>query len=297
MAQVYPAQGRRPLRSPRSSPALVRVAGAGESALIVAGCLLGLPAVVFPWSALRIRRSVARGEAVAARWRVGAVVSGVLLVAGVAVSTAVAVSAADVPVVPAVAWVLAGLGAVPLVAGLGIVGTARVRRAPRARPVRVVVDKRLFDDSELSRRVEGSLRQLSDLAAVYAGYQIDGAPVSERIRRIVGDLQDLLRRLESRGTAQQVRLANTQFADVLDKVVLCVSPEHLKDAIDNPHLWTDPDKRVAAVGAMLDDVSAQIVENIRQVNSRTDLNFQVALTSLTATTRDEELARLLEGGS
>ncbi|WP_425953518.1 hypothetical protein [Xylanimonas sp. McL0601] len=303
MSQVYPAQRSQkpPFPWRGVSPVLASIVGTGESILIVLGCLFGLPILVFPWTALRIRRSVANGQAIATRWALGALVSGLMLLLGVGLCVAVAATA-DEPAVDVIAWVFAAIGVIPLVTGLGMVLTsgrsrARMLRATRAQQTRVVVDKHLFDDSELSRRVEGALRELSSLVPVYADYRIDGVPVSEKLGRIVEEFQELIRRLDARGTPHQVRMAKAQFAAVLEKVVLCVSPEHLKDVIDNPHLWPHPEQRVAAVGAMLDDVSAEIVENIRQVNSRTDLNFQVALTSLNAITRDAEFARLIGGTS
>lgn len=279
--------------------------------LILLGIMLGMAAVVFPWTAWQIRKARRAGVATGVRWVLGAIASAGVVVLGVAFF---AWAGWDV-----FTWALdqydratggflltiAGLGGLSLLTGLVILATARRRPAGAPRPgsMRPVagaagaapIDRKLFDDSEHSRRVESALRTLSSHVALYAGYHMGGRPVGDRISAVVGEVHELIRRLDSRGTAQQVRLAKAQYADTLEKLVAFTGPEYLKDVIDNPRLWHHPDQRVAEVGAALDAVSQQVVENIRQVNSSQDLNFQVALKQLQAITEDDEFAALYAG--
>lgn len=175
-----------------------------------------------------------------------------------------------------------------------MVALYRARRSARVdrRPVRV--ERIVLGKSDSAHRVGRALATLSELAPTYRGYQLGGEPVTDRINDVVAEMNELIRRLQEKGTPQQLRMATAQYADTLDKVVQCVSPHYLKDVIDNPRLWPHPDQRVAEVRAALDAVCEQIVDNIRQVNARADLDFQVALARLTAITDDREFARLYE---
>lgn len=118
--------------------------------------------------------------------------------------------------------------------------------------------------------------------------------VYPKIARIAKDMNELLKRLEVRGTPQQFRIAQTQYADILEKTVMCISPTYLKDIIDNPRYWQHSEKRLADVESVLDAVPAQIVENIKQVNSSTDLDFQTALAVLNNIADDAEITALYE---
>ena len=276
-------------------------AAVGQVVAMAAGCIFGFPVVVFPFACGRIRRAHLEGRYAEGRFVAGAWVSGIMTAAGAAFWSAIAVTEASTdPGLAAFFSVLAGIGVVGLLAGLGMLFTSRLgKQRPRVQAgeatARVVVDKNLFDDSELSRRVEGSMRQIASYVPVYAGYQIGGEPVPDKLTRVVSDLQELLRRLDDRGTEQQVRMAKAQYADTLDKVALTVKPDYLKDLIDHPNLWNNAEQRIVAVGSALDTVSGQILANIRATNDRTDLDFQVALASLNAITNDDEFNKLYGG--
>ncbi len=165
--------------------------------------------------------------------------------------------------------------------------------APRSQaPVPTVVDPRLFDASEGGQRLRAHLTQLAQLAPVYAGYTIEGQPVPARLGRIVADMQDLFRRMHARATAHQVRMAQSHYAHVLGKLVLVVSPAYLKDVMDNPHLWDDTEQRVLRVSAALTVLDAEILDNVRRVNASADLDFQVALATITGLADDGGLDAL-----
>jgi hypothetical protein len=59
-----------------------------------------------------------------------------------------------------------------------------------------------------------------------------------------------------------------------------VGRDYLLDILRHPNLWDDPDDRVREVQGALDSVSTELVENIKQVNARRGLHFQVSLDGL-----------------
>lgn len=272
----------------------------GQVVAMAAGCLLLMPIAVFPFTCSRIRRAHQEGRYAEGRFVAWAWVSGIMTGAGVATFVGIGADYGTGTGGAAFFFTLASMGVVSLLAGFGMLLTARSGKRRNRVDVGqatayVVVDKDLFDDSALSRRVEGSMRQIASYVPVYLGYQIGGEPVSDKLSRVVTDLQELLRRLDDRGTEQQVRMAKAQYADTLEKVALTVKPEYLKDLIDHPNLWNHAEQRIVAVGSALDTVSGQILANIRATNDRTDLDFQVALASLNAITNDDDFNKLYGG--
>lgn len=158
-----------------------------------------------------------------------------------------------------------------------------------------MVDPRLFGTSEAGQRLRENVTRLARLVPVYSGYKIEGAPVADRIERVVADLQDLLRRMHAQGNAHQRALAETHYAYLLNQLVLVVSPGYLKDVMDNPQLWGDADQRITRVSAALTALDTEILTNIRQVNASADLELQVALQTIAALGTPDELARLYGG--
>jgi hypothetical protein len=286
---------------PASPRGVAAVAQRASRALDVVAVLAGIPGwfVMLPVTTVATARAIRSRRKVASWARKGFI-------------TSTTVFALLTPLWVAVAWMpssdglsfgragdvvfgvtLTALWFAPFVACLGALW--RARRAVRLRPVRV--ERIDVDRSDAAQRVEKALTRLAALAPTYQGYRFGTVPVTDRINAVVAEMNELIRRLRAKGSPQQLRLATAQYADTLDKVVLCVSPDYLKDVIDNPRLWHQPDARVAEVHQALDAVCAQIVDNIRQVNARADLDFQVALTQLTAITDDSEFARLYEGNA
>ncbi len=275
--------------APRGAAAAARRAG---GVLDVVAVLAAIPGwfVMLPVTTVAKARAT-RARRKAASWvRKGFVTATTVFALLTPLWVTAAFQSTDVVVVGAT---LTALWLAPFVACM--VALWRARREARVRPVKV--GRSDVDRSDAARRVEKALGRLAALAPTYDGYRFGGEPVADRINAVVAEMNELIRRLEAKGTPQQLRLATSQYADTLDKLVLCVSPDYLKDVIDHPRLWHQPDERVAEVRQALDAVSGQIVDNIRQVNARADLDFQVALTQLTAITDDSEFARLYEGNS
>jgi len=90
----------------------------------------------------------------------------------------------------------------------------------------------------------------------------------------------LFRRLHVRADVLQRGLAQPEYVDKLGKLVEALGPEYLLDVLANPRLWDDAAQRVQNVQSAMDALDAQLVENIRQVNARRGMVFQVGLDGL-----------------
>ena len=84
-------------------------------------------------------------------------------------------------------------------------------------------------------------------------------------------------RRESRISASSPKI---EYGDKLGKLSAALDRRYLLDILVNPHLWDDPDERVVEVSDAVDGVAEQLVDNIKQVNARRGLHFQVSLDTL-----------------
>lgn len=157
------------------------------------------------------------------------------------------------------------------------------------------IDATLFSASEHGRAVLASLIRLSGYAQGYQGVRFGGPggqPVTLPIEAVIRRTHQLFERIALRGAQQQGLVAEVRYADLLDKVAKIVSPTYLGDMLEHPELWERPDERIAQVQASLADVEQQIITNIRQVNSSSDLDFQVAMNAMAAITQNDEFTHL-----
>jgi len=150
-----------------------------------------------------------------------------------------------------------------------------------------------FPASDAGRCVQQALLSIESVLSQYAGYSVKGSSVEELIENITKDTRELFRRLGTKGTAHQAEIAATQYADILGKIEKLVSPEYLKDLIDHPRFWHHAEARIDAVLTALNGANQQILVNIRQANSASDLDFQVALATLSAMAHDPDISELI----
>jgi len=137
------------------------------------------------------------------------------------------------------------------------------------------IRKLLPQNQSTERSFETALNDFDLKAENYIGYSVHNA-----ITRVSEGANELVRRATSRGTPSQLELVQVQYANILTQAAECIDPDNLKDAIDNPEYWDNPKKRVAEIESVLDSISEQITENIKQLNGQTDLSFQTALAAL-----------------
>lgn len=171
--------------------------------------------------------------------------------------------------------VIVGLAlAVAVLLGAGIA----VVRIVRARSRRPGPDQGLPEG--LTTQI-ATLRRLSgEYAAVGASGNQIAAQTGQEIAVLADNTTELFARLDRRNADDQHSIAAVEYDDKLRKLSAALNRDYLLDILTHPHLWDDPDERVREVLRGLHEVSAELLENIKQVNARRGLHFQVSLDGL-----------------
>jgi hypothetical protein len=178
-------------------------------------------------------------------------------------------SGADGGVVVGLALVVAVL----LGAGIAVIAGLRARSRRRA------IDNRGLPES-LQAQI-ATLRALSpSYAQVGAAGNAVAAQTAPKIDELADNTTELFARLDRRSVEDQVNIAAVEYDDKLRKLTAALNTDYLLDLLTHPHLWDDPGDRIREVQTALDGVSTELVENIKQVNARRALHFQVSLDGL-----------------
>ncbi|MDY0908316.1 hypothetical protein [Microbacterium sp. CFBP9034] len=158
-------------------------------------------------------------------------------------------------------------------AGGVIFGVVRVRRRRGLAGHRPPPDK-----------VRSLVAQLNGLRAEYAAAGASGSPVATEVAReitsIAGNTTELFDRLDRTGDEGQRSVAALEYGETLRKLTAALDRDYLLDILRHPDLWDDPAERIDEVRGAVAAFSAELVENIKQVNARRGLHFQVSLDGL-----------------
>lgn len=126
------------------------------------------------------------------------------------------------------------------------------------------------------------VNRLRELRADYAA--VPGSPVAAEtaaaIDALASHVEQLFIRLDAKAGEDQSVLAEAEYSDKLARLVAALDRDYLLDLLTRPDLWDAPDERIGEVRDALTAVTTQIVDNIKQVNARRGLLFQVSLDSL-----------------
>lgn len=161
-----------------------------------------------------------------------------------------------------------------LAAGVGVtIGVLRSRRREREGP-----------RHPLPEPVRTHVRTLEALAADYAQAGRAGTAVASDVGRevaaIAQNTTELFHRLDRRGEESQRATAAVEYGETLRRLTGALDRDYLLDILMRPDLWDDPAERVAEVRGSVRAVSTELIENIKQVNARRGLHFQVSLDGL-----------------
>ncbi|SFS13242.1 hypothetical protein SAMN04487846_2636 [Microbacterium sp. cf046] len=171
--------------------------------------------------------------------------------------------------------------ALAIAAAVVVAGVIAAIAAVRARRART---RRSQTGQELPDSVRGPVDALRALSGEYAALGGAGnqtaAETAREIDAITANAAQLFARLAEKGAEDQFQLAEIEYGDKLGKLSAALDRRYLLDILVNPHLWDDPDERVVEVRDAVDAVSEQLVDNIKQVNARRGLHFQVSLDTL-----------------
>lgn len=166
------------------------------------------------------------------------------------------------------------LGAVAAAAGIAI-GVRRSRRRGAARD-----DRR----HPLPEPVRTHVHTLQGLTGAYAQAGAAGVPqageVSQQVASIARNTAELFERLDRKGEEGQRATAAVEYGETLRKLTGALDRDYLLDILTHPDLWDDPVERVDEVRGAVSAFAVELVENIKQVNARRGLHFQVSLDGL-----------------
>ncbi|MEU1971483.1 hypothetical protein ABZ477_07495 [Microbacterium sp. NPDC019599] len=161
-----------------------------------------------------------------------------------------------------------------LLVGAVIAVVAVVRRRRRSAPEQGALPDGVAAQIAVLRRLVG------EYAAVGASGNGIATQTSLQIAVLADNVQELFARLDRRNVEDQVSIAAVEYDDKLRKLTAALNSDYLLDILTHPHLWDDPDDRVREVQQALEGVSTELVDNIKQVNARRGLLFQVSLDGL-----------------
>lgn len=131
------------------------------------------------------------------------------------------------------------------------------------------------------RPLVGRLRALSgEYAAAGASGNRDATDVAAEIVTVANNTTELFDRLDRTGDEGQRATAAVEYGETLRKLTAALDRDYLLDILEHPDLWDDPADRVHEVRSALTMFSTELVENIKQVNARRGLHFQVSLDGL-----------------
>lgn len=165
------------------------------------------------------------------------------------------------------------IGAVVLVAAAGTAfGLLRRRKARKATPSTDPVPPGI-------RLRVNRLRELQPLYAGLPGNRV-ALETATGIDALASHIEQLFIRLDAKAGEDQSAMAEVEYSDKLARLVAALDRDYLLDLLTRPDLWDDPDERIGEVRDALAAVTTQIVDNIKQVNARKGLLFQVSLDSL-----------------
>ncbi|WP_395244905.1 hypothetical protein ACGGZK_03610 [Agromyces sp. MMS24-K17] len=171
-----------------------------------------------------------------------------------------------------------------LFVGLAIAGAVVVAGAAAA--VAVIRARRrqaVGSDRRVPEPIRRHVANLRSLSGAYAQVGASGNAVAARtaveLSTIAVNVEELFTRLDQRGAAPR-GTAVVEVDATLRKLTAAVDRDYLLDILTHPHLWDDPEERVREVEDAVTEVSAELVRNIKQVNARRGLQFQVSLDGL-----------------
>jgi hypothetical protein len=139
--------------------------------------------------------------------------------------------------------------------------------------------------SPLPEPVRTHVHTLQALSAEYAhaggaGGIPQAGEVAAEVGAIARNTTELFARLDRKGEEGQRATAAVEYGETLRKLTGALDRDYLLDILTHPDLWDEPAERIDEVRGAVSAFSVELVENIKQVNARRGLHFQVSLDGL-----------------
>lgn len=139
--------------------------------------------------------------------------------------------------------------------------------------------------------------QLLELQTLAIAYHDSKSSLFPDINSVLINAQELFKRIDSKLDSQAGRLAAVNYFDTLLKLNKALGVDYYLDIQANPHLWSQPEERLAAVEKAVKATGLQLIRNIKQINSSQDLEYKISIDLLLKAAEDGNAAELVEGRS
>src|SRR5690606_36650420 len=138
--------------------------------------------------------------------------------------------------------------------------------------------RREADPSVIPPTIRQRTDRLAALGRDYAQLGARGnavaAATATEIQTLVSHVGQLFPRLDAKAGPAQRTLAEVEYSDKLARLVAALDHDYFYDLLVHPQLWEAPQERIQETRDALRAVTAQVLDNIKQVNARKALHFQ-----------------------
>lgn len=171
-------------------------------------------------------------------------------------------------------WALLGVFGVAAVGG----STVWILRHRRAHGTQA---NATHQSDPLPYRIRSHVDALTALRRMYVLHAAAGSQSAEvmigQVDSLKFNLTELFERMKAKSGRAQQRRAEQEYDNLLNTLVGALGRDYLLDVFANARLWDNPERRIRVVQAAVQAVDGQLLDNIRQVNSRRELTFEVTL--------------------
>lgn len=133
-----------------------------------------------------------------------------------------------------------------------------------------------------------SRNQFSRLAATGISY---ASSITDQLDSLLSHATELFSRLDNRTAARSRRAATHEYSKVLGRLNVVLSERYLLDLVVNPHLWDKTEQRIRLGQRAIMRLDAQVIANIRQINTNKNLEFDSHLDTLLNITKLKDLSQ------
>lgn len=182
------------------------------------------------------------------------------------------------------------------VGAMGVISTAVVAKSANknAEANSETAVAELQSSDYLPRDIHSQLVVLQGLAKAYRDSESSLFP---EINSVLTNAQELFKRIDAKLDSQAGRLAAVNYSDTLLKLNKALGVDYYLDIQANPHLWSQPEERLAAVERALKATGLQLIRNIKQINSSQDLEYKISIDLLLKAAEDGNAADIVQSQS
>jgi hypothetical protein len=165
---------------------------------------------------------------------------------------------------------------VAIVVGWAVYALGKNKKGSGTKVLQASFKDRLAALPEDLRKVATEFAEIARLHSLPS----NSSMLAPELDKIITNFTELFARIERKGTEQQARMASVQYIDTFTKLNSALGKDYYLDIRLHPDLWDDTQRRLKEVETAVSATSSELINNIKQVNASKDLEFQVALESL-----------------